>query len=139
MKRKVIMIAAAAVTGITTCLFSINCCLFFSGRHVTYRYVGGAEIGTPEEIDGQLHIPLKLDVNRNAGWRGNSAHCIRSIEVYRNGHKIGFHVRIIICGVCSPVLDPLKIIINKPEPGRYTVVYEDPDGTLHKVGEFTHK
>lgn len=100
----------------------------------TYAAIGGAELGTPFHRDGRVHIPLALDVNGDAFWHHDSVSTIRSIKTSRDGQQITFSVLTSTKTSSPPVAH--ELVMNGLTPGRYSVSYEDPDGSLHFVGEF---
>ena len=96
--------------------------------------MGGASLGPPYHRDGRIHIPVTLGQDGFA-FRGESSTWIQKIDVSRTGTQIRFSVVTAVKEPRKPVKH--EIVVENLDPETYSVVYEDPDGTLHSVGEFT--
>lgn len=103
----------------------------------SYSDIGGASLGSPSSRDGRVHVPITLDKDGDAFWHRESASFIQNIDVSHTGRQIQFSVVTALEEPRKPV--KREIVVEKLDPGTYSVVYEDPDGTLHPVGEFTIK
>ena len=94
-------------------------------------------MGSPTYHDGLIHIPITLDKDGNAYWHRESASFIQKFDVSRSGTQIRFSVVTALESPRKPVEH--EIVVEHLDSGTYSVVYEDPDGTLHPVGEVTIK
>jgi hypothetical protein len=92
-------------------------------------------VGSPTYHDGRIHVPITLDKDGNAYWHQDSASFIQNFDVSRNGTQIRFSVVTALESPRKPVEH--EIVLEYLDFGTYSVGYEDPDGTLHPVGEVT--
>lgn len=99
----------------------------------TYSDMGGASLGSPYHRDGRIHIPVTPDSDEYAFLQGESATWIQRFDVSHTGTQIRFSVVTAMGEPRKPVKH--EIVVENLDPGTYSVVYEDPDGTLHPVGE----
>lgn len=105
-----------------------------------YRDVGAVLLEDAAYQNGRVHIPIIFDKDGPTFWNRESASFVQRIDVSHSDTQIRFTVITALEQPPNPVSHEIVVDSNeKLVPGTYSVVYEDPDGTLHDVGEIDIK
>jgi hypothetical protein len=101
--------------------------------------VGGMALGTPYRNASGVMLPVAVDVS---GLRAitttprivNSGLALKEIAVWREGRTLGLALITTVAGPGARTTSG-DLELGPLEPGRYTVVYPEPDGRRVELGE----
>jgi hypothetical protein len=116
-----------------------------AGEHRDWAFVqsvGGMALGTPYRTAKGLMIPVSVDVS---GLRRitteprlmNSGLALQKVAVRREGLTLGLALMTTIASRANQQTSSGDLFLGDLEPGRYAVVYAEPNGGRVAMGEIT--
>lgn len=93
------------------------------------NYVGQVAFGMPRIDERRVVVPLTFS---GGEWERDSAIATHRIESHVDGRTIEMTV---LTSVADGEPAPQELRLGGTAPGSYAVVYRDPDGTRHPLGE----
>jgi hypothetical protein len=103
--------------------------------------VGGMALGAPYRTPAGMMLPVEIDVTGLRSFTTkatimNSGLALKEIVVRRQGNKILLKVLTTIAGKGSSPSSK-DLLLGSLEPGRYSVLFTEPDGATVEVGNIT--
>jgi hypothetical protein len=104
--------------------------------------IGGMAVGTPYRTASGVMLPVAVDVS---GLKTittkprvmNSGLAVKEIVVRREGHTLGIALFTTAAGGSSARTTSGDVALGDLQPGRYSVVYAEPNGGRVDMGEVT--
>ena len=104
--------------------------------------VRGMALGTPYRTASGIMLPVSVDVSglktvTTTPRVMNSGLALKEIVVRREGNTVGIALFTTAAGSLSQRTTSSDIALGDLQPGRYTVVYAEPNGERVDVGQIT--
>lgn len=116
-----------------TLLFLVGCGAIvraFTAEPVSLQYVGTVQAGPSSTEHDVTHIPLLFT---GGEWSRNSARVLKEIKANRHEYEIHFSVVTSVATQGGETVRP-EIVIKGLRPGRYQLIYQNPDNTSVRLG-----
>jgi hypothetical protein len=102
----------------------------FTSEDVSLSYVGTISFKKPTTEGDYTRIPLSFEGGK---WLENSGRALK--EVRSSRHEFEIHFTVVTCVVGSQSTMNPEIKLKGLVPGKYQLIYQNPDNTSVRVGE----
>lgn len=113
------------VSSVAGCSFIV---VSLTSEHASLEYLGTIEFQEPTKKGNVTSVPVDF---KNGKWLQNSGTCLNEIEAKVKEYEIYISAKLCVCGVKTPFYG---FNVKNIKPGRYEVIYKNPNRTLIPIG-----